>query len=297
MVGGTTAAARNVISGNSTTGVWIWWTGNNTVQGNYIGTDYTGTQAIGNGWCGVTVFCANNLIGGTDAGAGNLIANNGLSGIEVTFDSCTGNQILGNSIYQNGRLGIDLNNDGVTPNDIGDGDTGANNHQNFPVLDRVRTNGTQVRITGSLNSTPNTDFRIEFFANASPDPTGYGEGQRYLGYLNVRTDSSGNVTFSTTISASVAAGEYITATATNLTTHDTSEFAQNVIAYTPGITVTPTSGLNTSEDGANGAIHCGVEFKATSDVTIAITTSDPSEGKVLTPSLTFTPRTGTRPKS
>ena len=104
----------------------------------------------------------------------------------------TGLAIEGNSIFSNGGLGIDLNRDGVTPNDIlpGDPDTGPNNLQNFPVLTSVSSSGGTTTINGTLNSTPNTTFRIEFFANDMLDPSGNGEGQIFLGSTSVMTDGA-----------------------------------------------------------------------------------------------------------
>jgi len=122
----------------------------------------------------------------------------------------------------------------VRTNDTGDADTGANNLQNFPVLATARTDGSsQLILTGALNSNASSYYRIEFFANTSKDSTGYGEGQRYLGYANVATDVSGNATISTTLSASVAVGEFISATATKSNAAysaftDTSEFARDI---------------------------------------------------------------------
>ena len=141
-----------------------------------------------------------------------------------------------NSIANNGLLGIDLGANGVTANDAGDGDTGANNLQNFPVLTSAQVvSSTQVAIVGTLNSTANSQFRIEFFSSAAQDRTGHGEGQTYLGFVNVTTDGSGNASFNTTLTATVSAGSFVSATATRsnatfTTFTDTSEFAQNVVA-------------------------------------------------------------------
>src|SRR5262249_57079383 len=79
----------------------------NAVQGNYIGTDKTGTAPLGTA-VGIRLDGTNNnTIGGTTAGAGNTIAYNTNYGILV--DSGTGNSFLGNSIFSNGGCGSFLN--------------------------------------------------------------------------------------------------------------------------------------------------------------------------------------------
>ena len=79
IIGGTTASARNIISASAGDGIRIANGNGNTVQGNYIGTDVTGTMNLGNGFSGIEIEIANNsIIGGTGAGAGNLIAFNGV---------------------------------------------------------------------------------------------------------------------------------------------------------------------------------------------------------------------------
>lgn len=111
-IGGTTPAARNVISGNSVDGIEILGT-NNTVQGNFIGTAPTGTSAVGNGagapasaGGGVQLIGAdNNTIGGTVAGARNVIAGNAVAGI---LDNGAQNNVI-----QGNFLGVSA--DGVTP--------------------------------------------------------------------------------------------------------------------------------------------------------------------------------------
>ena len=112
---------------------------------------------------------------------------------------------------------------GVTPNDLGDGDTGANNLQNFPVLETVSSSGGMTNITGRLNSAASTTYRIEFFANDAIDPSGYGEGQIFLGFKSVTTNASGNANF-TTMVPQIAAGRRVTATATD-PMGNTSEFS------------------------------------------------------------------------
>ncbi len=105
-IGGTTATTRNVISGNAATGLWLDGS-SNTVRGNYFGLGVNGTTSIGNSWDGITISGNNNIIGGTGASDGNVLANNGDDGIEVT-SSGTGNSFLRNSIYNNSSMAIDL---------------------------------------------------------------------------------------------------------------------------------------------------------------------------------------------
>jgi hypothetical protein len=85
--------------------------------------------------------------------------------------------IRGNSIFGNALLGIDLGADGATPNDAGDGDSGENDLQNFPVIGTALVSA----VSGALNSTADAIFIIDFYANAAADPSGFGEGEIYLG--------------------------------------------------------------------------------------------------------------------
>ncbi len=180
IIGGLTPGSGNLISGNTSVGLVISSSGSgarfNQVIGNVIGMDVTGTQPLPN-LAGIALGAAsNNQIGGTTAAHRNVIAGNTQRGVVLEGGS-VGNAILGNSITANGSLGIDLDSNGVTPNDAGDGDTGSNNRQNFPVLASAIASATTTTVAGSLNSAPNTTFRIELFSNASCDASGNGEGQ------------------------------------------------------------------------------------------------------------------------
>ncbi|MBS1789356.1 MAG: DUF11 domain-containing protein [Acidobacteria bacterium] len=219
-IGGTTAVARNVISGNAGHGILISSANNNIVQGNFIGTTISGTAALRNDRNGVRLSGAsNNAIGGIAAGAGNTIAFNGATG--VFSPNGVGNAILGNSIFSNMNLGINFSDDLVTPNDPGDPDTGPNNLQNFPVLISVSGNV----ITASLNSTPSSTFRVEYFASTTCDPLGNGQGEVFLGARTVTTNAAGDTgNFTFTFTAQTGKNIF-TMTATDQTTNDTSEFS------------------------------------------------------------------------
>ena len=102
-IGGTSAAARNIISGNSRFGVFISDAHDNTLEGNYVGVDVTGSNALGNALDGVFILGNNNVIGGTTAGAGNVISGNGTSGEStetsgIQIDGGTLNVVQGNDI-------------------------------------------------------------------------------------------------------------------------------------------------------------------------------------------------------
>ena len=141
----------------------------------------------------------------------------------------TGNTIRGNAIHGNSGLGINLYAGGeadnmVTRNDLDDADGGANGAQNFPVITRINTAGGKTKITGALLSTAGAKFLIDFYRSAAADASGYGEGQTHLGSTLVTTDAKGKIGFAFTLDKVVENG-FLTATATNMESGDTSEFS------------------------------------------------------------------------
>jgi titin len=236
IAGGTTAAARNVISGNSRYGVLINGSGD-VVEGNFIGTQADGVHPLGNAASGVFVTGggANNTIGGTKAGAGNVIANSGGDGVLIGSDpgngfntpAGTGNAVLGNSIFGNAQLGIDLGpHDGVTLNDSA-GHSGPNNFQNFPVLTQAFVSGGFLVVVGTLSSAPTSStFHLEIFANGSADPSGHGQGKVFLGTATVFINF-GTTGFVAVLPDPLASGQFISATATD-PNNNTSEFSADI---------------------------------------------------------------------
>src|SRR5262249_21247395 len=111
-----------------------------------------------------------------------------------------------------------------TPNDDCDLDTGPNLLQNYPVLERAATVGHRTKIRGTLNSAANSTFTLEFFENAVCDPSGFGQGERYLGSAQVATDASCNAILEVTVPVAATPGAFITATATDAA-GNTSEFS------------------------------------------------------------------------
>ncbi|MEK7328157.1 MAG: SdrD B-like domain-containing protein [Chloroflexota bacterium] len=239
-IGGTTAAQRNLISGNDGDGIRI--TGptsdGNTVQGNYIGTDESGALDVGNSGDGIRIRdgADNNLIGGTTGttvggpctGACNIIAFND-DGVEV--DNAVQNTIQRNSFFSNTGLGIDLIPNDVTANDNGDPDAGANDLLNFPVIYTVNLAGGPwggfLTITGEAR--PGTV--VEFYV-ADNAPSGNGEGRTFITFVDTgitqgTTDTTARqFSLAPFLTAAVNAGDEITAIAIDAN-GNTSEFSLN----------------------------------------------------------------------
>jgi hypothetical protein len=234
-IGGSTPGAGNVIGGY-TAGISLSGANNAVVQGNSIGTDPTGVRDFGN-TIGVSFLGDNITIGGPAPGEGNIIRNNRRAGIFALgvagFDGGTirGNRIFGNGLIADiSQLGIDLEGNGVTPNDDDDPDTGVNGLQNFPEISSAVPEGGGTRVMGTLNSTPSTQFTLDFYSNPAcrPRPKEPLEGDTYLGSTIVTTDAGGNVPINVLLPIPIVAGSLVTATAT-APDGSTSEFSQEIV--------------------------------------------------------------------
>jgi Right handed beta helix region len=232
-----------------------------TIQGNNVGVGADGVSSIVSSNTEDLIYFGGNpraynqvLIGGSGAGQGNMIAFSNRSGLRLqssgsdiqvignTIRNNTRNGIylidatsaafIGNRIFSNGMLGIDLGENGVTQNDAGDGDSGQNNLLNFPAITAVNVRGPNelaYNFTLDVPAAAN-GYRIEFFANSAADPTGFGEGENFLGHIDI-VHSGGLQTFTGTLTTlqSVSIGDIISATATRRTASSawdiTSEFS------------------------------------------------------------------------
>jgi CSLREA domain-containing protein len=301
-IGGTNAGAGNVISGNNTAGIIqtasnFGAASNVTIQGNFIGTDLTGTLDLGNGKGNGSAIDAvggislsnganNNIIGGTAAGAANVIAFNRGAGVRLgsannggTPAAGANNSIRGNSIYLNNGLGISLSDGGGTKtsplaNDTLDADTGANNRQNYPILSGVSESGGTITVAGTLNSLANAQFNIDFYVSENADPSGSGEGQIFVGTQSVTTDANGDATISYNYS-NIAGKPFTSATATNTATGDTSEFSNAVLLTSnPGTFVFSSATYQTVESAGIVAVIVNRANGSTGAACVDYTTAD-----------------------
>jgi IPT/TIG domain/S-layer homology domain len=271
-IGGTGAGDGNIVAGVTSTGAPAISLGgsNNVVQGNFIGTDPTGTLDLGNNTTGITTSGSDHTIGGLGAGEANTIAFNGSiagAGILVSGQHITvrGNRIYENQSQSGNGLGIDLGSYDVLVNDPGDGDSGANGFQNYPILlsaGPAAPQGSGTHITGVLNSTPSTTFDLDFYSNpaCANRPQEFVEGQEYIGSKQVTTNGSGDASFDVTLPANVEPGARITATATD-PDGNTSEFSQRIV-FSINF---PTSG---PPEGGTGFTIKGMLFEENATVTV-----------------------------
>jgi hypothetical protein len=247
----------------------------NLIQGNLIGTDKTGTLALGPSDGIYLVGADNTMIGGTTPGAGNTIAYTHSDNAAVDIESGTGDSVLGNSIFMNTAINTSTPH-GIFLNSAND----ANDNRAAPVLTGGSASASGTSVSGTLASVADTTFRIEFFANAGLDASGNAEGQTYLGFATVTTDNNGDATFTAANLAAIPAGEgYLTATATVATLNldgtstygDTSPFSNYLAVPTSlqltssanpslfGLPVTFTATLSASLPGF-GTPTTSVEF-------------------------------------
>ena len=271
MVGGTGPGEGNVISGNTGPGLITCgfasqqqyapptpWA---AIFGNFIGVAADGVTPLGNGQAGINcVYGYMGLsVGGIAEGEGNIIAYNGGAGYS-TGNCCKQETrfatIRGNSIFANDALGITLRgNPAPLVNNAGDANdlSAANEGRNYPVLFSVTSSAGSTTITGELDTLADLGVTLDFYANDAPDPSGHGEGQRYIGSHSFTTPATytGPVGFAVVLPATLGPTEVVTATTTD-ERDNTSEFSRYV-------DVTRLSELNVgklvvNDDGGTAAV-------------------------------------------
>lgn len=182
IIGGSAPGEANVISGNQSGGVLIRGSGtnDNLIIGNFIGTDSSRSEALGQG-TGIWLLegAQGNIIGGTGDGEGNVIAHNGIYGLLIEDADTTGNTIRGNSIHSNSRGSIvseDGGNMGLAP----------------PIIDAV----------DPVQGTACANCIVDIYSDSAD------EGEVYEG--STKADADGRFIFD-----EAPSGPFVTATATD----------------------------------------------------------------------------------
>ena len=116
-IGGTTAAARDVISGNDVAVAVLGGAGT-IIQGNYVGVDVTGAVAVPNK-DGIDADCVGVTIGGTTAGQGNIVSGNSSTGINLDGWALGYSGGPTNATVQGNFVGTDVNGTKAVPNGNG----------------------------------------------------------------------------------------------------------------------------------------------------------------------------------
>jgi parallel beta-helix repeat protein len=271
LVGGDFDAGEgNLISGNQMDGAYIGTDGA-VVTGNTIGTDPGATEPLGNGRAGIYLTLASQdaIIGGVAAGEANVIAWN-QTGV---WNDGLRNAIRANPIFFNQRLGIDNFPDGVTKNDAGDGDTGANQLQNFPLISSVDYGATDLTVHGILKSTPNTTFDVDVFESPSctPRPRQLLQSAYYLGSTQITTDGAGDAPFDIVMNdANAPQHPPISLTVTD-PSGDTSEFSQKVIYASSPRSGPPAGGVIVNLTGTHFVAGATVTFGGVAGTSPSVT--------------------------
>jgi hypothetical protein len=205
-IGSATVGDGNVISGNTLNGIRIFdGSTGNTIEGNKIGVDVSGTNPLANGGNGVALAASGNVTG-TAAGP-NVIAFNDGNGVYVT-NGANADPIQFNSIFSNGVIGISLN--------------GGNSGIAVPSLTYASSANGTTAVGGTVTGADSTTYQLQFFA-----ASGTGQGKQMIGSASVTTTSTGSAMFELALAANSLAGSNITATATD-PSGNTSEFATNI---------------------------------------------------------------------
>jgi hypothetical protein len=217
--------AGNLISGNTFAGISVG--PNVKILGNRIGSDVNGEATLPPQLHGIRNCCGTDVIIRENEVVGNTTG--------ITVEMFAERIALQRNVLRENGFGIDLGPIvGSTPNDASDADDGPNLQQNYPVLSGAWASPDSLVVQGTLHSTPEQFFTIELFA--SPAGTPGAAAHRYLGSLRVRPDPGPDAPFLEAFSVVVAAGEVLTATATD-EAGNTSELSAPIAVVASPVTV------------------------------------------------------------
>jgi hypothetical protein len=233
-------SALNSINSNAGSGVYVAGPGNTdvSVYGNFIEFNRGGGVTLQDG--------DGNVVGSASAPLQNWIYQFGPAAAVRILGTSRGNILSDNRYVVDDGPVIDLGGDGSTANDPLDADAGPNDLQNYPVLTSAVSGASGAVVAGTVQSTPNTRLRVEFYHHGLGDPDGAAApagGTRLLrpvGQTTVTTDAAGNAAFSVLLPPMEAGTVRATATAPQpegdadpVPPANTSEFSPGVAVEAP----------------------------------------------------------------
>src|SRR5262249_38798305 len=144
-----------------------------------------------------------------------------------------------------------------------------------PVITSAVSAGGTTTIQGMLDSAFSTQFRIEFFSNTTCDPSGFGEGEKYLGFTNVTTDAAGQASFVFSLPTASVTGSFFTATATD-SAGNTSEFSAcaSGVVNSPGTLQFGSAFFSQFENSGNFTVNVNRTNGSFGVVTVHYATAD-----------------------
>jgi hypothetical protein len=274
---------NNLIAANGGDGIdtqGIGTQGINNTIGSGIDDRALGNQGNGVYFHGASIGAINASYGVIGV-AGPGVAHNAGAGVRIA-DTAVAD--VSGPVYRNVGLGVDIGAAGPTANDVGDADTGPNEGLNFPVITSAETGAgvAGTRIQGTINSRPNSQIEVHLYMNPACNPSGYGEGERFLdSVIGLTTDAGGNATFDKRL------GFTLDASAFPVVVAQARRFAEGVFPlasaievseYSPCFTVTggaplPTVGIDDVSASEGNA--------GTTTVTFTVTLSAAAAGPVI----------------
>ena len=239
LVGGNSEGAGNTI-GDNQDGVRVEaWVADlrpptgTVVSGNRIGVSADGLEARGNSGHGISVDAGPGLVvGGSEDGAGNLIANSGGAGIRIGDGDSAADAlavaVLGNRWEDNGALALDLGNEGPNPDTPVDLEASPTGPPNGPTVAFAGTTDEDARVVGAHRGHPNTAYRIELFQAETCDESDQAQDGRLLAAFDGEADAAGSLVIDLSVSGDlgvsytglVDAGASLVATTTRGTQDD-----------------------------------------------------------------------------
>ncbi len=274
VIAAVTSSAAISITGASASGY--------SIQRNRLGVNAFGvpTAALRNG-IGIQINAGSggHLIGSLlGLAPSNLITNSDEAGIWITTTAGTGTLIRPNQIFDNGvsgqGLGVDIGPLGQSVNDPKDPDTGPNNGQNHPEITSSLPNANGSRqVTVSLDSNPNTGFRIDVYRSPNcPAGNRGGNMLNRVGTAQATTNANGIASASFEVNGGGAPG-ILVAQATNIATGDSSEPS---LCYLEPVATTTTITNDSPDPSAFGQPYTVTVLvnAASGDPTGTVTVSD-----------------------